>query len=373
MFTLATYVGSLKARYAQWWSPLFAAFQMTGLTVFVWPFVHPYYRATVYSGDRIAYACCGDLDVSLEAVYCALVGKEVAPHLRADGLAAQALSVRRRRLLRFAQLLRATPHATNRYLELLAFASQVTPDAIAAHRSDLATTGQQAEAVLTKLADRRPHQNAPVVGVGLAALAISAGLFAGIAFRNSPVAQFLADSYASAANEGESVEEPSGTGSTSVPEPSPTESSSPSPTDTLQDQDTAALLVLVPSDLRDSCTPATSNSDGAVVGLNCYPTDDGPALLRFFAYTDSDAMATAFDDYGGDLPTGSCSTGEPSRQTWSVSGATQGPLACYTASTGDQVIVWGSNDKAVLAVALDAGWSESQMYDWWRNDGPNLQ
>jgi len=65
LFTLATYVGALKARYAQWWHPLFTAFQMTGLTMFVAPFVFPYYRATVYSGDRIAYACCGDLDVSL--------------------------------------------------------------------------------------------------------------------------------------------------------------------------------------------------------------------------------------------------------------------------------------------------------------------
>jgi hypothetical protein len=91
-FTLATYIGALKVRYAQWWSPLFTAFQMTGLTVFVLPFVYPYYRATVYSGDRIAYACCGDLDVSLQAVYRVLVGKEIAPHLRADGLVGQALS-----------------------------------------------------------------------------------------------------------------------------------------------------------------------------------------------------------------------------------------------------------------------------------------
>jgi uncharacterized membrane protein YqjE len=72
LFTLATYVGALKARYAQWWSPLFTAFSMTGLTVFVFPFVLPYYRATVYSGDRIAHACCGDLEVSLHAVYRAL-------------------------------------------------------------------------------------------------------------------------------------------------------------------------------------------------------------------------------------------------------------------------------------------------------------
>ena len=129
LFTLATFVGALKARYAQWWSPLFTAFGTTGLTRFVWPFVLPYYRATVYSGDRIAYACCGDLDVSVQAVFRSLVGNQVAPHVRAEGFTGQALRARRQRVLRLAQLLRPAPHATNRYLELLAFMSRRTPEA----------------------------------------------------------------------------------------------------------------------------------------------------------------------------------------------------------------------------------------------------
>jgi hypothetical protein len=129
LFALATHVGALKARYAQWWSPLFTACRTTGLTRFVWPFVLPYYRATVYSGDRIAYACCGDLEVSVKAVYRSLVGNQAAGRIRADGFTGQALRARRRTVLRTAQLLRATPHATNRYLELLAFMRQLTPEA----------------------------------------------------------------------------------------------------------------------------------------------------------------------------------------------------------------------------------------------------
>jgi hypothetical protein len=129
LFTFATYLGALKARYAQWWAPLFTAFEATGLTRFVRPFVLPYLRATVYSGDRIAYVCCGDLDISLQAVHRFLVGNQVAPHIRGEGLVGQALGARQQRVLRAAQLLRATPHATNRYLELLTFVRQRTPEA----------------------------------------------------------------------------------------------------------------------------------------------------------------------------------------------------------------------------------------------------
>nr|WP_296072537.1 hypothetical protein [uncultured Actinoplanes sp.] len=226
LFTLATYVGALKARYAQWWSPLFTAFQMTGLTTFVAPLVFPYYRATVYSGDRIAYACCGDLAVSLDAVYRSLVGPDVAEHLRADGLTSQALSVQRRRLLRFAQLLRPTPHATNRYLHLLAFVRQRTPDAFDSHRLALGATAQQAEPVLDALSRRRPHPNAPAFAVGLAALLLLGAILTGVTARNSPIAQSLAGIYSAANKTGET-----GTtdGSSSAPADTPSTGASAPP------------------------------------------------------------------------------------------------------------------------------------------------
>src|SRR6476660_5169519 len=148
--------------------PMFPAFRMTGLTVFVFPFMYPYCRAKVYSGGRIAYACCRDLDVSLHAVYRALVGKEIASHLRADGLTGQALSVRHRmQLRRFAQLLRPTPYATNRYLSLLLFVRYRMSDAFEAHRSALGAAGQQAEPLLAALRRRRPHRSAPAIRPGV--------------------------------------------------------------------------------------------------------------------------------------------------------------------------------------------------------------
>jgi hypothetical protein len=35
-------------------------------------------RATVYTGDQIAYSCCHDFQVSLAAVYRLLVGRELS-------------------------------------------------------------------------------------------------------------------------------------------------------------------------------------------------------------------------------------------------------------------------------------------------------
>ena len=159
---------------------------MTGLNWIARPFINPYYRATVLSGDRIAYAACGDLDISLEAVYRALVGKEVAPHLRAEGLTGQALAARRRLLLRFAQLLRPVPHATTRYLELLAFISHSSPDEFDSHRAELGVTNEDADSVLASLNRRPSHEGAARIGVALAAIVLVVGLVFGLTARQSP-------------------------------------------------------------------------------------------------------------------------------------------------------------------------------------------
>lgn len=191
MFLLATHVGALKARYEQWWSPVFAAFQRTGLTAFVLPFVLPYYRATIYSGDRIAYACTADLDTSLQAVFRALVGDHVAPYLRPDGLLGQALTVRRRPVLRIAQLLRPAPHATDRYLQLLAFVRRNTPNTYATIKPALAEQAATTEPLLDRMGRARPVPAAPAVAIALSVLVLIAGFVAGFTFRDALLAQLL--------------------------------------------------------------------------------------------------------------------------------------------------------------------------------------
>jgi hypothetical protein len=202
MFTLATYVGALKARYAQWASPLFTAFHMSGLAGTVWPFIYPWYRATVYSGDRIAYACCVDLDVSLQAVYRSLVGRDVARHVRAEGFTGQALVARRRLLLRFAQLLRPTPHATSRYLELLACVRQSNPEAFDVHRPALRGIGPQVEPVLARLAAKRSHPSVLALGICVAIAVLAGGLAMGIQARDSSIARAIAEAAGASDDDG---------------------------------------------------------------------------------------------------------------------------------------------------------------------------
>ncbi|RFU21169.1 hypothetical protein D0Z06_12310 [Geodermatophilus marinus] len=351
LFTLATYVGALKARYGQWWSPIFTAFQMTGLTVFVAPFVLPYHRATVFSGDRIAYACCGDLEVSLQAVYRALVGTTVAPHLRADGLTAQALQARRRPLLRFAQLLRPTPHATSRYLELLSFVRLWTPAAFAAHRPPLAGADPEAERVLTALARRRAHPAVVLVGIALAGAALVGGLVLGAVFRDSAVARGIVEAV-------EAGEDGGGEG-TGGGAPVPTEEE--------------LLLALLPPDLRAGCAAGGADpAAGLVASIECPLGGNRPDGLTLFAFESAPAMGDAFEAFVGDLPAGDCAIGN-ARNTWVLEGVTQGPLGCYESSAGDTTILWGSAANAVLALAQDATWSPSVMYRWWTTDAPTLR
>jgi hypothetical protein len=180
VFVLATYIGALKARHTRW-SPYLMALEMLGLGKLVSPLVSPWYRATVYTGDRIAYACCGDLGVSLEAVYRTLVGKEVAPHLRDVGLVAQALAVRRKVVLRLAQLLRRSPHATSRYLDLLSFVAEREPDAYRDFRELLGPSPGAVDQVIATLQNRRRLAAAAPVSVVLALLMLLVSAAAGVA------------------------------------------------------------------------------------------------------------------------------------------------------------------------------------------------
>ena len=378
LFTMATYIGALKARFARWWSPLFTAFHMTGLTWIARPFINPYYRATVLSGDRIAYAACGDLDISLEAVYRALVGKEVAPHLRAEGLTGQALAARRRLLLRFAQLLRPVPHATTRYLELLAFISHSSPDEFDSHRAELGVTNEDADSVLASLNRRPSHEGAARIGVALAAIVLVVGLVFGLTARQSPVAEALASAFGSQPSSDPDPSEPGGSDAPlptdSVPNPEiSTPTPTPSSTTTPFDPHVEALLALVPADLRYACQGDPVFAANTLASVTCDTQGREPASLQLFAYGTESAMRDAFKEYVGNLPEGSCEAGEPVQSYWTLSGQEQGPLACYTSKAGNTVMLWGSSENGVLALAQDPSMTLTKLYEWWMNSRINLQ
>ena len=136
LFLLGTYFGGFKAKHDRW--PITElVLDNAGIRKLLAPFVAPWLRATVYTGDQIAYACAGDFRVSLAAVYRLLVGRELSPQLAATGLILQAGRVSRSLTLRFVHLFRPVPHTTNRFLNVLRFAQQVDPDSVLAFRAEL--------------------------------------------------------------------------------------------------------------------------------------------------------------------------------------------------------------------------------------------
>ena len=132
-FLIARFVGALKARHMRF-SPALVVLQAIEQLQFLNLFLMPYERATAYSGDQIGLACCGDLRPSLGVLNRLLVGTELTPQLAVRGVLDQAAEVRQRRLPRLAQLFSGWPHLTNRYLNLLAFASVTNSRGLAEFR-----------------------------------------------------------------------------------------------------------------------------------------------------------------------------------------------------------------------------------------------
>ena len=125
-YLIGRHIGQLKARH-QRLMPIFLAISVIDSLKFLKPFLAPYLRATAKSGDQIAAACCGDIRATAGTMNRLLVGKDLGPRLAVKGILDQAATVRRRWLPRLAQLFMNTPHATNRYLNLLVFFARTAP------------------------------------------------------------------------------------------------------------------------------------------------------------------------------------------------------------------------------------------------------
>jgi hypothetical protein len=355
VFLLATFVGALKARHAQW-TPVLVALQASGVAKLAWPFIYPWYRATVYTGDRIAYACCGDLDVSLQAAYRVLVGKEIAPHLRAGGLVEQALAVRRSRVLRLSQLVRQAPHATNRYLELLSVAAVHQPAEFAGFQSTVGPVATEVSAVATRLGSRRRSTAAIPLGLVISALLLTAGIAVGLAADDSSTARSIYDVFDPDADQ---TVAPSDTPLTPVTTPVET------PTPDLA----TALTALVPAELRSSCaeTQPGGNASGAVAGVECTVTESSaPNTVYYYAFADADSLQTAFEAWAGTIDQGDCSEEPRAKNTWSSNGVQVGSLACFTTKGDDHAFLWTHDAQGVLVLALDPDLPPSDFYAWWQ-------
>jgi hypothetical protein len=177
-FMIGRHIGQLKARH-QRLLPIMLAISLVDSLKFLQLFLAPYYRATAKSGDQIAAACSGDIQATAGMMNRLLVGKELGPRLVVKGVLDQAAIVKRRWLPRLAQLFQSEPHATNRYLNLLAFFARVAPEEIGRWRASLdEDTASRLTAAINASAHKRAprHRMSPVAL--LVATLITGGLLA---------------------------------------------------------------------------------------------------------------------------------------------------------------------------------------------------
>ncbi len=354
LFLLGTYFGALKAKHDRW--TLFELLlDNAGLRRLLAPVVGPWLRATVYTGDQIAFGCSRDFGTSLDAVFRTLVGRELSPQLEAGGLIKQADRVRRSLILRFAQLFRPVPHATNRFLNLVHFAQRVEPESASAFRAALPEDTQTLlDRALGRAArDERRTAGAAILTAGavaVAALFIYAGFQAADAFRAPPN---VADDVVI-----NPTPEPIAAPGETTPEPTPAQT----------------LINAVPASLGVSCTeitaPAPELSIGLVVAASCIgPTAADADVVDLYAYDTVTSMTSAVDGWLGGLGSGACADGL--RDTWASNGVNGGTLACYVdTNSGQSIAMWTYDDAALLVVAGDPVMGLDELYLWWQQAAP---
>ncbi len=377
-FVLATFFGKLKARTLVWAPALIAidALQLPRVLNFL---VAPWERATVYTVDQVAAACCGSLDQSVIALNRLLVGKDLADSVGITGLMYQAVTVRIRWLPRMQQLYSRSPLMTNRYLNLLGFAGQSSPDQARAFCAGLKRgTELDIREILAKSARLRQHgPRRRVVAVSIAASAALLGAAGYGLF--SPAAQRLAAELhrgpgarpavtrPTAAPSAPALSAPARPAHTSAPASSAPASSARALPAVSSDA-AAALEAHVPTAFGASCASSTppAVTTGLVAAIACAPSGSGaPANVEYYQYATAADMNAAFSHYAGAIPAdGSCDQGGQSGTYQFAEGSAEGTWACYYDATGTSQMIWTSSNLDILASANARAQTPQQLNDW---------
>jgi hypothetical protein len=365
-FILATFFGELKVK-ALAWAPLLIAIDALQLPRVLNFLIAPWQRATVYTGDQVAAACCGSLDESIIALNRLLVGKDLAHSVGMSGLMNQAATVRRRWLPRLQQLYSSYPHLTNRYLNLLSFASVSAPgQAYAFHgRLSPATRARvyDVSAKLTRLHQRGPRRALAVFSIVASTALLGLAAF-GIFFlvpQNDLVT--LASILSSSAPPAATTPAPAVT-TPAPPAPSPTLSPSPE----TPSGPVAALESHVPAAFAGTCSALTPQSamTGVVAAIGCAPTGVGdPTSVQYYQYDNAADMNAAFENaVSGAAADGTCDQAGQRGTYQFTNGPGAGSWACYYNTSHEGDMMWTDTDLGILAVASDPAETPQQLHDW---------
>jgi len=354
-YLIARHIGQLKARHQRLF-PIVLVVSAVDSLKFLQFFLAPYFRATAKSGDQIAAACCGDIRATAAMMNRLLVGKELGPRLVVDGVLEQAATVRRRWLPRLAQMFMSVPHATNRYLNLLAFFARVAPEEIHAWRATLdEATASRLTAVLHASANQRAPRRRPNPVSILLAILVTGGVLATFGWLT-----FAA---------------PGASGAAADPN-TPAQVGSPSG----QAAPAAAaqqLLARMPPGFARTCqaipVPAADASQDADAEVTCQPAALGSGGdVSYVHYRTQGAMQSVYTDLTRGVPSGNCTSGD-GQGSYRQGSPSQpaGQYACYVSGTGHHEFAWTATRLSILTVATSDSMTLADLYGWWLGDtGP---
>jgi hypothetical protein len=362
-YLVARHIGQLKARH-QRLTPIFLAVSLVDSLKFLQLFLAPYFRATAKSGDQIAAACCGDIRATAATMNRLLVGKELGPRLVVEGVLDQAATVRRRWLPRLAQLFMSLPHATNRYLNLLAFFARVAPEEINDWRATLdEATARKLTAVLGAAANRRAPRRRPNPLSMLLAVVVSGGVLAGCGW--------LLFGHPAGLSGASAPAQVTGRGNTSqrLASSAPaTAASAPATPAGTASAATQQLLAHVPAAFASTCQPVTLSvagvSQGADAEVACQPTElGGSGLVTYTHYRTQATMQAAFAGLTQGVPFGDCTSGD-SQGSYRQGSQPVGGYACVSAA-GQDNFAWTDDRFGILSIASSDTMSLADLYQWW--------
>jgi hypothetical protein len=361
-FIVATFVGKLKVK-ALAWAPLLIAIDALKLPHVFNFLIAPWERATVYTGDQIAAACCGSFDEAAMGLNRLMVGKDLAPSVGMDGLMAQAVTVRHRWLYRLQRLYARYPHMTDRYLNLLSFTGQAAPQEARTFSESLSdeTQIEVRNALARSVRQRNRGPRGTVVPLAMAASVALLGAAAYGLF--SPGSGQLVSELRSAAGTPSAAATPRApTAAASLPP-----SSAPA-TPVAPGGAVAALRAHVPPAFAGTCQPTTPDQamPGLVAAIACTPSGPGaPASVDYYQYRETTDMNAVFSKVAGGLaPGGTCDQGGQNGTYHFTSGPAAGLWACYYTQSSTGQMIWTSTALNILAVANDPHDAPQQLKNW---------
>ena len=354
-YLIGRHIGQLKARH-QRLLPILLVISLVDSLKLLQVFLAPYYRATAKSGDQIAAACCGDIRATAAMMNRLLAGKELGPRLAVKGVLDQAAVVRRRWLPRLAQLVMSEPHATNRYLNLLAFFARVAPEEIGRWRASLdeATASRLTAAIEASPNRRAPRRRTSSLSALLAIL-VSGGLLALSGWLIFGVARPAANATSGGNTAASTQALTSGQAAASSQQ----------------------LLTRVPASFAATCqpisVPAVNVSQGADAEVVCQPGAlGGGGSVQYAHFRKPGAMQSAYASLTHGLPPGDCMSAAGYESYWQGSSSQPaGDLGCFVNDTGQRVFLWTDNRLAILSIAASKSMTFAGLNQWWQGDsGP---